>query len=1171
MRQYYPKKTLLPAILICFVCATPSQATSSTSMTAFLLEAWVPQLGTPSVAPDSTESMLLDIGRKTQNREFASAETELYKLERMSDDPRTQIFIRLLRIGLEQRRYSYAGGTVLTSAVQHEKERMWQLIDVWVEEIASLAEKFPPSQIQDANAALLVALNLYDDLYERPSFVRNQVVLNLGEPLPHDFAELSESRMSKELKRGKFAELLSQTQQSILTCILDGRLAQAWGNWSEAERLFKEGLRIAEEAGLQSAEGFFLLSLGDLKAAPFGDVLTMGYDLSLEAVTLRLERNFDFYTRSYNPAQAVSEANDYYSRADKALKAADDTRRNPMMSIRKAYLKVLQNQYSSASKDYERAAESAKTVSPCLEATAIGSAAILKADPAMLARSIALFKKNGDIDAAAGIAQTGHSLGSRLWYWNRDLDSATHLLSMVELISEEEEMPFVRVSVVETLATIYYDTGRYEQAIQLLQEVVKKQEELIRRVQAHKESADTKESEHLWETTLKNEKRTLATLLLKQKMSVEALLSQNPVDLGDRLKSELETIETRLMELPGKVNPSWALRREFNLLVGRMSEGGAPTASIIERCNAMRPEIEKLGDPSFTAYVDVFMAGLDPKYLLQAKKSVEALQPVDGFASALPAEGQPFTLQTWAKLGIADMNANRALGFALEIDAFDLAGQWLDAFASMSKAHPQMRMYQSWMDYWRAVLAAETDPPEKAVKVLTETLERPAIQWSPENIEHKIDLMSRLVEVQAALIAQSGNTTGTNAESVLVSLLRMRLERDKSQAVKSGVNPVSGDGVELAMLSRKASVEAGLSREEKERYTFLRKNVESQPTAWEMPTLLQIQSALKSLPADTVLLAYYLGLKEIVIWRGEADKPLRMMRLEAPVKELVNDIIELRARLASSEEDVQELSRRVYERLIQPVGDIADNATLVIMAPGALVRVPFEVLGPSPEEMLLFEHPVVYVEYLARPLPARKKSGHGKEAVVIAPLVGRLEQLEAQADEVAQILHTKPLTQKQDSEKHILEALERAWWIHIASHTVINPSNPYLSYLELPDYNRLELWEMFKRAASADVVVLSSCSTQSSGGAASVNFATPILTGGARWVVSTRWGIYDDKARRLMVDFYEGMFRNRKTIIKALQEAKIYLARSGKTHPHYWAPFVLTSYDLSALQDDTPR
>ena len=101
--------------------------------------------------------------------------------------------------------------------------------------------------------------------------------------------------------------------------------------------------------------------------------------------------------------------------------------------------------------------------------------------------------------------------------------------------------------------------------------------------------------------------------------------------------------------------------------------------------------------------------------------------------------------------------------------------------------------------------------------------------------------------------------------------------------------------------------------------------------------------------------------------------------------------------------------------------------------------------------------------------------------------------------------------------------------------------------------------------ASADLVILSACSTASlgqDGGEPLAGLASAFMTAGSRYVVASYWTLADETAGELTSMLVRGRFAEHLDVAGALQRAVAALRTSGGAdrrydHPVYWAPFVV--------------
>jgi CHAT domain-containing protein len=147
--------------------------------------------------------------------------------------------------------------------------------------------------------------------------------------------------------------------------------------------------------------------------------------------------------------------------------------------------------------------------------------------------------------------------------------------------------------------------------------------------------------------------------------------------------------------------------------------------------------------------------------------------------------------------------------------------------------------------------------------------------------------------------------------------------------------------------------------------------------------------------------------------------------------------------------------------------------------------------------------------------------------------------------------------------------LNRYRVVHFATHGVINCQHPELSGIILSMLNErggrengfLQLHDIYKLDLSADLVVLSACSTglgEEIRGEGLVGLTQGFLHAGAKSVVASLWQVDDRATAELMRNFYRAMFDDGLPPAAALREAKKAMWREPRWRaPYYWAAFVL--------------
>jgi CHAT domain-containing protein/tetratricopeptide (TPR) repeat protein len=311
--------------------------------------------------------------------------------------------------------------------------------------------------------------------------------------------------------------------------------------------------------------------------------------------------------------------------------------------------------------------------------------------------------------------------------------------------------------------------------------------------------------------------------------------------------------------------------------------------------------------------------------------------------------------------------------------------------------------------------------------------------------------------------------------------------------------------------------------------------------------------------------------------------------------------------------------------LLGPVDAQLGHKRLLIVADGALQYIPFEALPAPAGDVtspLVIEHEVVSLPSVStlaalRHRAARPESAPDKLVVVVADPVfesddprfqqptaslgiGQPEPLEAarlrsalrdvrQAgvdsglprlpftlQEAQAIVAVAPAGQArmvtgfEASRALVVNGeLNRYRVVHFATHGVISCQYPEMSGIVLSMLNErggrengfLQLHDIYKLDLSADLVVLSACSTglgEEIRGEGLVGLTQGFLHAGAQSVVASLWQVDDRATAELMRNFYRAMFDEGLPPAAALREAKKAMWREPRWRaPYFWAAFVL--------------
>jgi CHAT domain-containing protein/Tfp pilus assembly protein PilF len=141
--------------------------------------------------------------------------------------------------------------------------------------------------------------------------------------------------------------------------------------------------------------------------------------------------------------------------------------------------------------------------------------------------------------------------------------------------------------------------------------------------------------------------------------------------------------------------------------------------------------------------------------------------------------------------------------------------------------------------------------------------------------------------------------------------------------------------------------------------------------------------------------------------------------------------------------------------------------------------------------------------------------------------------------------------------------------IHFATHGLVDDERPEMSGVVLSMVNRkgepqdgiLRLQDIYNLRLSADMVVLSACSTglgNTVRGEGLVGLTRGFMYAGSPRVVASLWRVDDFATVRLMQRFYHSMLKEGRTPPAALQQAQIEMLREKRwSLPYFWAAFLI--------------
>ncbi len=310
--------------------------------------------------------------------------------------------------------------------------------------------------------------------------------------------------------------------------------------------------------------------------------------------------------------------------------------------------------------------------------------------------------------------------------------------------------------------------------------------------------------------------------------------------------------------------------------------------------------------------------------------------------------------------------------------------------------------------------------------------------------------------------------------------------------------------------------------------------------------------------------------------------------------EKLKDLKSLKVRLSQfyksmrSEED--EAQDSLYTLLGLEILDSlsSDINSLIIVGDDVLNNIPFGAIKDNENKLLLERYNIQY-QYsikLMKLLQARKSADYSNdflgyayksdsgvylpERSCMSTSLGNLACSKNEIDGISNLLADGNNVVIDGSLEDFMDKASNSKIIHLATHACMDAENPDFSRIYFNDdyltVNDLEVSEL-----NSDLVVLSACESgygEVVQGEGTMSLSKGFFHAGAKSTVVSLWPVDDCRTAELMNYFYASLMKGNSKD-KALREAKLtYLSKANpeKTHPYYWAGFVLIG-DSSAVID----
>jgi hypothetical protein len=1106
------------------------------------LHSWVPETGAIASSASPFEKSLAWAAELTRRGDIKNALSELDSIK--SSDPAAGYLTKIFRREVLLRSTFAIGGFAdqqsegdfLYIRNAHEGERLTQ-------EAAQLARQAGPSHERQLNDALHVA-NCFD-----LSAIQTVSTLRMDQ-INHETAELKAfatspmgalplgvdsrltcAQMSFELQE---SQALDPVSAQLLQLLIDARYEEGRWNFTGAKDSLVKGLDLARSRA-PSVAGLWLLALGDLEIAPYGSPLTFGFDSSTDS-GVRVTMWAGVYSKALTrpPSDAIARAEDDYRQSN---------RPDAELAIRRAYIAWLRVRRNSAPA-YAAAAVAAGADYPALRALSLASPGFLLADKKSFNTGLHDAQASGFSGLAISLVDMADSVASRLWA--TDPIRAVDVLDFAAIGASREGLP-------ASAARLELSLAVYNNALRRSDFAVDAWERAVTHIESWMAEIDrTVGQENLNSSLLPGVRLVQRQLLIGVLVELAGALNEKYFEEGrEEWRTRRDYYEAEVRQLLPDANEKsqerWNQylkdRESYSALatnVARIHAGGCDAAKEIY----LAAKRQSTGNPVVWAPFSAVASVCDPALREDALSSLTAYDPISVLRAAVGNSVNHPGFAAKQQLQAAIINLSTYLDVLVSLGGGTTIVNCVNQLSALVQANPSLI---GWLDpsaeLYRAIALGiegrNTDSRELLLKLRSVNSSSNADPFFRRRID------SALVEADAGL---------QDAAAALVTLESLQSEVQELQTLASGVSAGDSDTVRLTMLLRQQAI-SEIPLKEQQEITALEAHF--RPAAIGQGSgLADVRAIIDRIPTGVVVLAYYPARTNMLIWRLERGKPPLLWHSTATPWAISQMAADLSRKLLDQVAGWEVAAADLYHELVEPAGLLNSGVTVAI---SGMPSVPFDLLAPTGGPPLIHDHPIVYVASLASP-DDKKTAATGTASLVVGAMGAGLDQVEPEVQKVAMLLHTTPLLGPDATLSRVRAALPSASFVHIASHGVIDPVNPYRSYLALSDGN-LEAWELFHSAANAQLVVFSACDTlrsiQRSFSDDPTTIAGLTTLGGAPRVVSSLWAADDKDTRQLMTMFYQALETNPAI---ALQKAKIAFGRVYRS-----SNFILTVADPSVI------
>ncbi len=431
------------------------------------------------------------------------------------------------------------------------------------------------------------------------------------------------------------------------------------------------------------------------------------------------------------------------------------------------------------------------------------------------------------------------------------------------------------------------------------------------------------------------------------------------------------------------------------------------------------------------------------------------------------------------------------------------------------------------------------------------------------DVEAALQLSERTKARKMGQVLEAGRATITQAMTAGEKSREQELTREASRLNQELANQAKPDA------KLQAKFEAASRALDGFRAELYSAHPELQVHRGEAPpvSLAGLQALL---PDRRTLLVEFAALdKTIAIFtveRGANGEPkLGLQRVKADQDELARRVAAYRDSLAARDFGYRTEARNLYRMLLAPIAaQLVGKANVVIVPDGPLWNLPFHSLVDPEGHHAIERFAIAYAPSLTvlhEELRPRPRNGN---LLVVGSPRGDLPNAAAEARELGRLYGagSTVLIGAEATAARWREMAPRSGILHLATHGVLNNSNPLFSYLELGAGGVIEARSLLDMDLKASLAVLSACETgrgELLDGEGVVGLAWAMMVAGVPSVVVSQWKVDSASTTELMLAFHRELRSGPvKSKAAALRSAALGLMnRPEYRHPFYWAAFHL--------------